>query len=220
MRREDTTSRERFSNDYIRELPPELEGIEVDLQRDGLFGVQLHRSEGAFLSFLTALRKPQCVVEIGGLYGASASWILKALPSSSQLITLEKSPERAEVLSRHLHQHVTSGRLKVVVGEALTELAQLDPNFSVEMVFIDADKGGYPDYLAWAEKRLSAGGLLVADNTFLFGAVLEPQAENVSAKSLKAMQEFNSHVQQSPAWSGLLLPSTEGMTLALRTEIA
>ena len=111
MRREDTTSRERFSNDYIRELPPELEGIEVDLQRDGLFGVQLHRSEGAFLSFLTALRKPQCVVEIGGLYGASASWILKALPSSSQLITLEKSPERAEVLSRHLHQHVTSGRL-------------------------------------------------------------------------------------------------------------
>lgn len=214
MSRTHLNSREVFCNAFVSKLPQELESIEKSLSADELAGIQLGRSEGALLSLLTALKAPRVAVEIGGLYGASASWTLKHLPPQSRLITLEKSEERANVLSEKLSGSIEAGRLEVLVGDAQQELWKLPSDLPVDMVFIDADKGGYPAYLKWAEERLSPGGLLVADNTFLFGAILgEGEA---SQKSLQAMKEFNEHLKTSDRWFSVFLPTTEGLTLALR----
>lgn len=216
MARDQLTSREIFSNNYITEIPKELPAIEEAARRDEVGGIQLGRTEGALLSWIVRLKNPQVAVEIGGLYGASASWILAGLGDGARLITVEKDPKCAELLSKHLQEHLKSGRLKVVVGDAEEELVKLPREWPIDLVFIDANKSAYADYLKWAEERMSPGGVLVADNTFLFGTMLQDSPEGVSPRMWNSMRNFNEHLKNSQAWSAVILPTTEGFTVAQR----
>ena len=83
----------------------------------------------------------------------------------------------------------------------------------VDMVFIDAEKTGYPDYLEWAEQKLPAGGLLVADNTFLFDTVYMEAPEG-EAKMWLAMRQFNAALAER--FEAIILPTAEGLSIALK----
>jgi hypothetical protein len=83
--------------------------------------------------------------------------------------------------------------------------------------FIDADKGGYPKYLDWAELYIKRDGLIVADNTLLFNTVfLESPPKEVSEKSWHAMREFNRRLSDEEKYYSMLIPTDERMTVALK----
>ena len=95
----------------------------------------------------------------------------------------------------------------------------LTQNGPFDMVFIDADKDSYSLYLDWAEENLRKGGLLAADNTFLFGSVygdFNDSAGRHSQKTLEGMKSFNKRLSRSEFWEGALVPTAEGLTVAIR----
>jgi len=138
---------------------------------ENLGKMQISPHEARILQFLVQLCKARKVVEIGTLYAYSAFHIACALPEEGLIWTLDKSPQRHKKAKEILKDSSIYKKINWVCGEALNSLKSLSSQAPFDMVFIDADKGAYLDYLDWTEKNLKPGGLFVADNTVLCGAV-------------------------------------------------
>jgi caffeoyl-CoA O-methyltransferase len=143
---------------------PLLDGILRDaLLGHGLRPMQVDDNAGRVLQLLTALHRPRRVLEIGTYFGFSAIHIARGLPESGRLVSLEIDAEVAETARKNLAAAGVSDKVDVVVGPAVEHLRTLPPR-SLDMVFIDADKTAYPEYLKLTYPALAVGGLLVADD--------------------------------------------------------
>lgn len=78
-------------------------------------------------------------------------------------------------------------------------------------------KNSYPQYLAWAEKNLKIGGIIIADNTFAWGHIADTEYEDAKLESdIKALREFNFKIANNPNFKATILPTGEGMSLAVK----
>ncbi len=204
---------------YIRDLYAKEDGllkeIRLYLEEEDV-PIQIGAEEGKLLQLLIRMNRVRTVVEIGTLGGYSALWMARALPEEGQLITIEHDPKRAEVARAHLARSEMAKKITVLEGNAHDLLPTLSTEQPIDMLFIDADKGGYPAYLDWAEAHLRPGALLVADNTLLFGAVYGEKPPHVRPSTVAAMQAFNTRLSDSNYWHSLLLPTAEGLSIAQR----
>jgi caffeoyl-CoA O-methyltransferase len=130
---------------------------------------------GRLLETLVFALRPRLVVEIGTYAGYSALAMAGALPPGGRLVTLELDPVHADFAQRHVDASPYADRIEIVRGPALESLAALDGPYDI--VFIDADKTGYPAYYEAALAKLAPTGLIVADNTLHDGNVLAPASE-------------------------------------------
>jgi caffeoyl-CoA O-methyltransferase len=162
--------------------------------------------EGAFLSFLVTLAQAKRVLEIGTFTGWSGIAMARALPPGGRLVSCDINEETTAVARRYAEEAGVADRIDYRVGPALETLATLEGPF--DLVFIDADKGGYVDYYEAALPMLSPSGLILADNT-LFG--FEPEGDNA-----RHITRFNEHVLADDRVETVLLPIREGVTLIRR----
>ncbi|HOC31711.1 MAG TPA: O-methyltransferase, partial [Armatimonadota bacterium] len=107
------------------------------------------------------------ILEIGTLGGYSAIWLARAMPEDGKLISLELNPHHADVARRNIERAGLAERVEIRVGPAAESLVALraEGAESFDLVFIDADKDRYVDYLHHSLPLLRKGGLLLADNT-------------------------------------------------------
>jgi caffeoyl-CoA O-methyltransferase len=131
---------------------------------------------GRLLETLVFALRPALVVEVGTYAGYSALAMAAALPPGGRVVTLEIDDTNADFAQRHIDASPFADRIEIVRGPALDSLATLDGPF--DLVFIDADKTGYPDYYEAALAKLAPTGLIVADNTLRDGGVLAPDSES------------------------------------------
>lgn len=178
--------------------------------RHGLPQIQVSPSEGKTLCLLMRLIGARRVVEVGTLAGYSALWLARGMASGGKLVTLELDPRTAAIARDNLAFAGLRERVEVVVGSALETLPTLTlaADGELDAMFIDADKGGYPDYARWAASKLRPGGLLIADNAYYFGGLLGEGAE------AERMRQF--HAQLAEAFDAACLPTPDGMVVALR----
>lgn len=180
--------------------------------------IQLSPVEGKILYMLIKMNSIEKVVEVGTLGGYSALWIAKAIPKHGMVYTIEKNKHHAEIAKQNFSEY-NGDNITLLEGSGLSELSKLEESHDglFDMMFIDADKSGYCDYLDWAEKNVRKGGLIVADNTLLFNTVFlkEPSA-NISVKSWRIMNEFNNRVSDTEKYDSILFPTTEGLTVAIK----
>jgi predicted O-methyltransferase YrrM len=105
--------------------------------------------------------------------------------------------------------------VEVRVGDAHELLFDLIENGEgpFDLIFIDADKEGYPDYLDASLRLVRPGSLILGDNTIRGGTVLDPGEETA-----RATREFNRRVAEDPRLSGIVLPlireRIDGITIA------
>lgn len=203
---------EHYATEHSSPEPPLLvELAQATREFSSASGMMVGRLEGRFLKMLVAAVGAQRVLEIGTFTGYSALSMAEALPADGRLITLELSPEHAEMARRFIARSDFAERIEVVVGPALESLRTLQEPF--DFVFIDADK---PSYLAYYEAvlpMLSPRGLIAVDNTFQAGRVVQPgnRSENVVA-----IRNFNDHVATDPRVECVLVPIRDGVTLIRR----
>ncbi|MCO5044037.1 MAG: O-methyltransferase [Kiritimatiellae bacterium] len=143
--------------------------------KEGLPEIAVTASEGKMLHVLARAFRARRILEIGTLGGYSAIWLARALPTDGKLISLELEPHHAEVARKNIERAGLATRVEIRVGPALDSLKKMaaDGEAQFDVVFIDADKSGYVDYLNASLPLLRTGGLLLADNT-LPEAVLDP----------------------------------------------
>ena len=160
-------------------------------QRAGLPPISVSAAQGKLLYLLAKVQGARRVLEIGTLGGYSAIWMARALPADGHLISLEYSPRHAEVASGNIARAGLVGTVEIRVGaagETLPKLAAegVEP---FDMVFIDADKGGYPDYLDWSLKLTRPGSLIVADNVVRGGAVADGLSRDPNVQGVRSYLE-------------------------------
>ena len=212
-------SRNSSVENYIAQLfvaeSEESQKIKQALEADSKLGINMSAAEAGILQFLIGLIGAKVVVEIGLLYGYTALFMAEALPEDGKLYSLEKSEENFErarqLLSASSHFH----KIELLKGDARESLLKLG-DIQVDLIFIDADKAGYSHYLTWAEKHVRVGGLIVGDNTLLWGGVFgEPQQKSSDA-AIASMKEFNLRLANNKNFRSILLPTPEGLTVAQR----
>ncbi|MCW2996023.1 MAG: O-methyltransferase [Conexibacter sp.] len=130
---------------------------------------------GRLLETLVFVMRPRLVVEVGTYAGYSALAMAAALPLGGRLVTLEIADQHADFAQRHVDASPFADRIEILRGPALASLDSLDGPF--DLVFIDADKTGYPDYYEAALAKLAPTGLIVVDNTLRDGGVLDPDSD-------------------------------------------
>ncbi|MEN9809053.1 MAG: hypothetical protein RLZZ488_620 [Pseudomonadota bacterium] len=175
--------------------------------------------DGLHLEVILRATGARKVVEIGALAGYSGLCIARALPADGHLYTFEYYEKNAAVCIETFAKNNVSDKVTVIQGPALSNLALVEQHGPFDAMFIDADKSNYPEYLDWAEKNLRIGGTLIADNTFAWGLILQSEFDTEAQRNdANAVLLFNKRVAESPRWRATLLPTGEGLTLAVRVS--
>ena len=143
------------------------------------------------------------VLEIGTLGGYSAIHFARALPEEGALISLELDEHHAEVARRNIERAGPSAKVEIRVGDARQSLQGLVQNGEgpFDLIFIDADKEGYPEYLDWSLRLSRPGTLILGDNAIRDGSVIDP-----GDSSSRAIRRFNEKLAEDPRLSAIVLP--------------
>lgn len=190
---------------FVKELPVQT-NITVSTENQGLPQIDLRAEEGWMLYLLTRMIGARRAVEFGTLAGYSATWILRGLGEDGKLITLEYDAKHAEVARGNIAQAGFGEQAEIVVGDAHRTMHTLEGPF--DLVFIDADKPGYDDYLTWALDVVRPGGLIVAHNAFQHGKIVENGSQS-------PMQRFNARVAVEERLLSTIIPVGDGLLVAL-----
>jgi len=192
---------------YVGELfaPPDaaLEAALRDSQRAGLPEIHVSPSQGRLLQLLAEIVGARRVLEIGTLGGYSAIHFARALPEDGNLISLELDERHADVARNNIERAELSDKVEVRIGDARELLATLAESGGepFDLIFIDADKEGYPEYLEWSLHLSRPGTLILGDNAIRGGSVLDPKDD-----SARATREFNRMLAEDKRLSSVILP--------------
>jgi predicted O-methyltransferase YrrM len=165
--------------------------------------------EARLLEALIVAGGARRVLEIGTFTGVGALAMAAALPDGGRLTTLEVDTDAAAIAQRHFDASPYRDRIELIIGDALTTLAQLDGPF--DLVWIDAWKPDYPAYYDAVVPKLSPRGVIAADNLFYGGSALRP--ESADAPTL-GIREFARRVQADERVRNVLLTIGDGVMLA------
>jgi caffeoyl-CoA O-methyltransferase len=206
---------------YIQKtFAPEDDGlreIRSRLRAANREGVNVSAIEGKILQFLMNAFGVRKIVEVGALYGYSAVWIARSLPQGSKLFTIEKDEMCVEQTQKSVNACGVADRVEVLCGDWAEVLPSLSSKGPFDAVFIDANKNGYFEILKWSIENVRKGGLIIGDNTLLFGAAKhEVKPEDVSQEAWTAMRSFNQTLADPSKFVSCMLPTSEGMTLAIK----
>lgn len=181
-----------------------LEAALRDAKAAGLPEINVSPNEGKLLYLLARLTGAKRILEIGLLGGYSAIWLARALPKSGRLVSLEINEDFARVARKNLQRAGVLSKVEIRVGPALASLKKMVRTNAkpFDLVFIDADKVSYPDYLDWSLKLAHPGSLILADNVIRGGAV----ALSGGDASVTAMKKFNQKLARHPQLETILLP--------------
>jgi caffeoyl-CoA O-methyltransferase len=175
---------------------------------EGIPSIQVGPSDGKLIHLLLKLANAKKVVEVGTLIGYSAITMARALPADGHVWTIEFEPMHAEVARANIAAAGLSDRITVVVGAGKDMLPTLGDHGPFDAVFIDADKLGYDDYGAWAIANLRPGGLVLGDNAYLFGELMD------DTDTARAMRAFHERVARE--CESVCIPTPDGLVLGIK----
>jgi len=146
------------------------------------------------------------VLELGCFTGYSALSMAEVLPEDGEVVSLEVDPRIAEMAKAHLEKSPHGPKVRVILGKASETLPTLSPGF--DLVFIDADKANYPQYLEGVYPLVRQGGVIAIDNTWLSGSVL-----TLNGPAQVAVASLNEALVQDKRFRCVMLPIRDGLTL-------
>src|SRR5919197_3921090 len=177
--------------------------------REGLPVIQVGRMDGLHLEVLARAAGARKAVEVGTLGGYSGVFLLRGMGPQGFLHTFELDPGHAEVARRSFELAGFAHQARVHVGPALERLRDVEGDGPFDLVFIDADKEGYPAYLAWAEEHLRLGGIVLGDNAFAFGHVHETSPSGEDASAVAPLRAFAERLATGGRFRATMIPTEE-----------
>ena len=192
MGQEQWTAVDSYISDLFLEHDPILEAALASSSAAGLPAISVSPTQGKLLHLLARVQGARNILEIGTLGGYSTIWMARALPAGGQLISLELDPKHAEVARTNVARAGLADRVEIKLGRAVNTLQQLvaEGRTPFDLIFIDADKPGYRDYLQWSLKLARRGTLMIADNVVRKGEVADPASTDANVQGIRRFNDL------------------------------
>ena len=207
---------------YVREVSLREDAVLRELRAETAdypmgAAMQVMAEEGQLLGLLVRLLGARRVLEVGTFTGYSTLCLARALPPGGRVVTCDLTDRWPAIGRPYWERAGVADRIEVRIGDARDTLAGLlaaGGAGTVDLVFVDADKAGYRNYYEASLRLARPGGLLVLDNTVLFGQVADPAAtdpDTVAVRELNAFLHGDGRVELAT------LTMADGITLARKT---
>lgn len=167
--------------------------------------------QGRLLELISRIARPSKILEIGTFTGYSAICLARGLQAGGELHTIELREADALTAQANFNKAGMSGKIILHTGNALDIIPSLPHEW--DMVFIDADKVGYSTYYELVLPKVRKGGLIIADNVFFHGQVLD---EEIKSKNARSIHSFNEMVRADESVDKVMLTVRDGLMLILK----
>ena len=206
--------------DYVTEHstpPPPYLDIIYRAAQDEMFDPHLMctPSQGRLLAMLSKIVRPARILELGTFVGYSALCLAEGLLPDGELITVEKDDELEGRIVHNMNLSPYRAQIRLYIDEAIHFLTTqaMCPN-SFDLIYIDADKRQYVEYLTLCLPLLRFGGLMIADNTLWDGHVIDTRYQ--SDKKTASLKRFNEQVCATSQLETIIIPAYDGITVSMK----
>ncbi len=204
---------QQFLRDLFHSDDDDLSRLQEEAESEGIPNMSIGPEQGKFLQLLVQLTGARKVLEIGVLGGYSGSWIARALPEDGRLIGLELEQKHADFARRQWRRMGLAGKIEVRVGPALKSLPHLAEEAPFDLVFIDADKGNYPEYLDYALRYSRPGTVILGDNVEMWGSLVDPEKQDWDW--VQGMRNFAHVLSSHERLASTVVPYPDGLAMAV-----
>ena len=205
------------TSDYIESHSSNERDLLADLRRETeikcLNPIMLSgKVQGIFLSVISKIINPKNVLEIGTYSGYSTLCIAEGLATNGIIHTIDKNEELLEIQNKYFEKSGYRNQIKQYTGNALQIIPKIKVNF--DMIFLDADKENYPNYLDIVTPKLNKGGILLTDNVLWHGKVLKSSETN--DEITKLIDKFNKKLALDSNFKTAMLPLRDGISVSIK----
>jgi predicted O-methyltransferase YrrM len=216
MSPEAKTSLLAYSEELFAPESDVLRWLREEIVARGFPPIHVSPLEGRILSVLARLCGVRRLLELGTLGGYSALWLVALLPREARLVTIEAEPRHAALAREAFERAGESDRIELVEGTARAVIEAMlrqegGRRGSFDLIFVDADKENYPYYLEAACRLLRPGGLLLGDNAYWGGKVVDAGAADAATEAIRL---FNRRLADDPRFEAVVLPVRDGLAVA------
>lgn len=166
----------------------------------------------SLLRFLIDIVQAKKFLEIGTFIGNTAMHVANFMGKDSEVVTIEKFDEFADLAQKNFEDNGLDKNIKLHVGDAYEVMKELPDNY-FDFIYVDGDKGRYLDFTKLAEKKLSSRGIILVDDVFFHGDVLNNDTTSEKGKGCKELLEYYKSTDQ---YSKYVLPISNGILLLYR----
>ena len=168
--------------------------------------------QGRLLSLISKIKKPKYILEIGTFTGYSALCLAEGLKKGGEIHTIDKNEELLKIQNKYFKKSGYSDNIFQYTMDASIMLDKINKKFDI--IFLDADKKNYVNYLNIIPNILNKNGIFIADNVLWYGKVLGKISEK--DKETKAIHEFNKKLKNSKQFQTIILPLRDGISISIK----
>lgn len=204
--------------EYLERIHPQPPELLVELERRGhADGIPIvSREVGRFLATLVHAMQANRILEIGTAYGYSTLWMALAQPPVGTIWTIDLDVARTDVARSYFERAGEADSIEVLNQPAL-EVLENFPQRNLDIVFIDADKNEYREYLDLAIPRLKRSGLVIVDNCLWHGDAARPENPG-DTRETRSIRDFNRYFLAHPDLAATILPLGDGTGVGARVR--
>ncbi len=206
-----------YMEEYIRSLIPERNGILNEMEKFAREnGVPIVQKEtGVFLEFMTSMKKPKRILELGTAIGFSSILMYQAAGTEPEIVTIERDERMIELANINLKKFNLDHKIKIEEGDCLEILEKLEEPF--DLIFMDAGKGHYNHFLPHCLRLLNEDGVIVADNVLFRGMVASQElVKRRKITIVKRMRTYLELVTQDENLITSVIPMGDGIAVTKR----
>jgi caffeoyl-CoA O-methyltransferase len=178
--------------------------------------MQIGEDQAVFMEMIARATRATSAVEVGTFTGSSSLAVVRGMGPSGHLLCCDLSAEWTAIAREFWERAGVADRIELRIGPGLDTLRSLARAAQFDLAFLDADKGGYPDYYEELVPRLVPGGLLLVDNVLQGGRVLASSTD--AGDEVEAVRAMNDRALRDPRVCVVLLPIADGLSVIQRVE--
>ena len=166
--------------------------------------------QGRFLSMISKMKSPSCILEIGTYTGYGTLCLAEGLSNGGKIFTIDRNEELLKIQNKYFEMSGKRDKIIQLTGNAKDILENLDESYDI--VFIDADKDNYIEYFNIVSERLNNNGIIISDNVLWSGKVLNSPSKNDDETNI--LIEFNKTLNEDERFETIILPIRDGLSIS------